>query len=333
MLTRAASAQDWRLESVLVAGCLAVSPGLTLLAADLGRFDVLAYLLALAGLALLRPLGPIGAAAGAGAIGLVALLVHEASLVGAVPVLLVGLYLHARLQGSAPAWPRRWLLAGVAAASVLAAAFVGLVATQGAGPTVAPAEFRSLLADRAGFDVDPLAAELPLRDFGSHFADVFGEEAGALGPFVRDLRWTVPFVAIAFLVAGYALVRLAVPLDVALAILAAALAPLPLFLVGIDWHRWAQTMALNATLLTLLAMRWMPGGLAAGRLAGLAPAALPLLALALAALAGGGYTAFGLGNVRSPIENLWEMWQTIKMHGEWWGAFWGPARDGFRGVL
>jgi hypothetical protein len=214
------------------------------------------------------------------------LYVHAAGLFSAIPVLFAAYFL------LRPTWT--WRDLGYLAVSI---AVVGLVVTAGRSldpPRPADADFAAVLAAevatvqaRATFPINQTAAINQYRSVGDILEMTLGGDVDFHGVIFEQPRWHFTVPAAAFLVSKLVLVVLVLgwrPLVAALAVwhpwqlliaLGALTAPLPLFLLGTDYHRWLGFVEWNLTIVLLVLLLQAARS---GRAPVAAPALLPVVA-------------------------------------------------------
>jgi hypothetical protein len=313
----------WRPGLVALAALL--SPGLGYLLSDLGRFDVLNLTLCLLAILVARRLGRFPDALFV-SVACLAVLVHEAALVLALPLLLVT-YLDGNGRLDALVDPGRWpALALRAAAPVLLCAALIVF---GRSELPLP-ELLARLAAHAEFTPLPQSAYVLVRSLDSNVAQVLGgnslEAAEVRLGKVDTLQFWLVF-GVAALQQGFAhlsfrrLDRVR-RLPVLAAFHLCFAAPFVLMLVGIDWARWAALASAQSAVLMLWFARELPVSIEAREPSRFAALALVFLIIG----AGSGYRMQGArrGMVLSPQANVLGWWNDSERGGAWYHGFVGP---------
>lgn len=235
------------------------SPGFGYLLCDLGRFDVLNYALTLGVIVATRAWGrfPYGLFLATAAL---VLLIHEAALLLALPVLtIVWLDANGRLG-----WliePARWPTLAAQLAPV--AALAACIALFG-GTDLPLRELMPRLAARSDFAPSAQSAYVLVRGLDSNVAQVLGHETAIalesgrsgppLGSILRGSFHSILPFALAQLAIAHFLLRSLVAGRRCAAVAAlhlCFLAPWPLLIFGVDWGRWIAIAAAHAATLTL----------------------------------------------------------------------------------
>jgi hypothetical protein len=304
-----------------------LAPGIGYLLSDLGRFDILNVALCLLTLLAARRLGrfpyPLFVA-----VSWLILLIHEAALLIALPMLFVA-YLHANGRLGELAELRRWpLLALRLAPALLLAAVIALLGRS----DLALPDLVARLATQADFAPSPESAFVLERSLDSDVAQVMGETTDdSNGAEMKELRLggvdPLPFeliLGVAALQQLFAhLVFLALdrarrrPTLIALHLGFAA--PLLLMLVGVDWQRWAAMASAQSTVMMLLFARDLPATRESPLPIGLAALALGLVVVT----AGSSYEMEGARReiVESPQTSVLFLIEDAHRSRFWYQAF------------
>lgn len=315
--------EEARQRSALIALSALLAPGIGYLLSDLGRFDVLNLALCLLAILAARRLGRFPDALFL-SVSVLLVLIHEAALVLAVPMLFVA-YLHGNGRLDALADPRKWpALALRAAVPVLLCAALTVFGRS----DLALPELLARLAAHADFTPLPRSAYVLVRGLDSNVAQVLGgQDAGeaaevSLGKVEMIQFWMILGVAALQQVFAHLSFQ---PLDRArrLPILAALhlcfAAPFLLLIVGVDWARWTALASAQCAVLMLLFARDLP-------ISNESPGPRRFVALAFAFLivaAGSGYGMQGArrGIVMSPQANVLSWIHDTRLSPGWHQAF------------
>jgi hypothetical protein len=317
-----------RRRALAIGLCALAAPGYGYLLSDLGRYDVLNYALCLVALVASRAAGrfpyPFFLALGAGM-----LLIHEAALLLAVPVLFVG---HLEAEGRLCwLWDRRRLGDLAIRLAPLAALFAAIALFGESDLTLR--ELMPRLAAHSEVPPSAQSAYVLVRGLDSNVAQLLGREdrialsdglhGPPLGGVVFDDFWGI--LPIVLLQLGLTLALLGgVPAERRRPILAAVLlcflAPFPLMLIGIDWDRWAALASAHCATLGLLFARELPGRFEAPLSRGLALLAALFVILA----ASKSYTMQGARwkSAESPVAGVERFLVDWEMSPSWDRAFW-----------
>jgi hypothetical protein len=316
--------EEGRQRSGLIALAALLAPGIGYLLSDLGRFDVLIVALCLLTILAARRMGRFPHALFL-AVACLLVLIHEAAIVLAVPMLFVA-HLHGSGRLQAVADPRQWpALALRVAAPVLVCAAVTLFGRS----DLALADLLGTLAAHADFTPLPRSAYVLVRTVDSNFAQVLGGQAGGEAPEISlgtvDMLQFGMILGVAGLqqVLGHLSFQ---PLDrerrlpILTALHLSFAAPFVLLIVGIDWGRWVALASAQCAVLMLLFARDLP-------LSSEAPVPRRFAALALAFVvlaAGSGYRMHGVrrpGMLTSPQANVLSWVSDTQRSTAWHQAF------------
>ena len=312
-------ADEARWRSSLIALAALLAPGVGYVVSDLGRFDVLNLTLCLLAILVARRLGRFPAALFV-AVACLTVLIHEAALVLAVPMLFVA-YLHVNGRLDALLEPRQWpaLVLRASPPVALSAALILF----GRSDLPLPELFARLVA-HADFPPVAQSAYVLVRSLDSNVSQVLGgQAAGEAAEVSLGSVELVPFWMVLGITAlQQAFAHLAFrPLDpsrwrpMRTALQLCLAAPFVLMLVGVDWARWVALASAQCAVLMLLFARELPA-------ASEAPISRRFAVLALAFLivaAGSGYRMQGArrGMVTSPQVNVLS-WLYDTQHGTAW---------------
>lgn len=240
----------WGRQPTLLIGvasiCLLTAPGgLPLLALDLGRFDVVGLLFLVATLTVVLRSRPVASLSLVAVLGGFGVAVHEAFLLAQLPLMLTAWWVATR-----PALRPGAMM--VAISLVPAAAVMGWVQ---AGATLSPSQMEAALGRvsdyiAGDFAPEPMSMAVQARDTGDAITYTLSRIRGPQGLFHRGVALAA--CAPALLVGWHLLSRFGRNGGL---LAVASLGPIPLFVVGHDWGRWAALITLN----TLIAGLWLCG--------------------------------------------------------------------------
>ena len=238
--------------SMLFVCTIFLSPGVLHLIADLGRFDIVNYIVCFLAIAVIYhwkrfPHLVLTAAS------VSMILIHEAALVTTIPLLMISLVFLRGPDASLSDVFRSWRL--LAALFCVLAVF-SAIAFKGQLDMDSGAYLQQL-AERPGIDAGKLAldaARVATRDSDSVVA-----VATVRTKWIQKTHFvTTLFYVIVQLVVTYIFIFSRMkPLPTSLLSgLFVALSPLPLFLSGVDWGRWLAFMSLNISAFVFLLIRF-----------------------------------------------------------------------------
>jgi hypothetical protein len=255
-------ADPMRRRSLLVAIAALLAPGIGFLLADLGRFDILNLSLSLLAILLAERLGrfpyPVFVA-----VATVQLLIHEAALVLAVPVLFVA-YLRSNGRLGALIDRAQWPELGVRVAPVVL--LFGVLAVFARSDLTLP-DLLARLASRTDFEPVPRSTLVLLRSLDSHLGQVAGlQGAPGAAPGTKPVLGSGDLLSL-WLILGVAVLQQVVAhvsfraldregrLPVWVALHLSFAAPFVMLLVGVDWPRWVALASAQCAVLMLLFAR------------------------------------------------------------------------------
>ena len=319
-----------RRRSVLIGLIGLLAPGVGYLLSDLGRFDVLnlalSLLTILAALRLKRFPYPLFLG-----VSCALLLIHEAALVLAVPLLFFAhLQLNDRLDALVN--PARWTALALRLCP-LVLLFGGI--TFFGRSELALGELLDRLAEHADFAPSPRSAYVLLRGLDSNVAQVVGGEPGPVGlalghadALTFSLVFGMAVVQQVFTHVSFRVLDRRERIATITALHLTFAAPFVLLAVGIDWERWAALASAQSAMLMMLFARGLPASSEA-------PVSRDYFAFALGLLvvaAGSGHPMEGArrGLVHSPQANVLDWLEDRRNSAVWYEAFLVPRPEARR---